>query len=403
MLRHTGHEVLYVGSEYGLSGDYLKGNIENQGFFYITINFYTQKYQKEDTKHSEAEMIQNYLFNLSDKNIFSQIIGTHEPDLFILDIHLPALGIALYKYNIPIIFGSAFFYTDKSDLIPPLTSSIIPKAQKNKTEYIRKNWDKYLAEKVINPMLENALNYLGKMHNFPLNNFMYKAKSIAPFGLRFPEIIFWPKELDFPIPSRELKNKFYLGGLVDIKRRRQQDFQFPQTEKPIVYCMLGTRSKHANDKKNQFLRALIHRCTKIEQYFFVFSLGRYLNPSDFPDLPNHILLASYIPQIEVLQKATIMINHAGGDSIKECIRFAVPMICFPFSDDQFGNGARMAYHQLAIVKPFQQEELKNLDQMLEELLQNEVYGQNLQKFQQLFIENEQSDYAVKVIESFLEK
>lgn len=46
-------------------------------------------------------------------------------------------------------------------------------------------------------------------------------------------------------------------------------------------------------------------------------------------LPENLLLQTYVPQLELLQRANLFITHAGMNSASEAIKFGVPVVCLP--------------------------------------------------------------------------
>lgn len=404
-LQLEGYEVAYAGPEFGISGDNLQANVEKQGIKYLQLNFYDlhSSEKRKSSLLSVQERSKNYIRNLLDGSLFEDFIRKQQADLLVLDVHLPFLAIVFYKFGIPIIFASAGMLYDQSNSVPPMNSPIIPTKEKIGRGEIEQIWKKHLQDRKFSPGLKKLLSKLSIRHDFPLEEKYYEGKSIVPFGLKFPEIIFWPQELDFHRPTAELEQKYYLGGIVDIDRKETDVEDLPQNNNPIIYCMLGTRSSAKGDKKNQFLKKLIRSLYPLTQYTFLVSLGKFLEAKDFESLPDHIILRPFFPQISVLKLASAMITHSGGDSTKECIRMGVPMICFPHDNDQFGNAARISHYQLGIMREMKEESLDELDELLLELIDNKKYRANVLAFQKLFIQDEKSLKGINTITSFLYK
>ena len=61
--------------------------------------------------------------------------------------------------------------------------------------------------------------------------------------------------------------------------------------------------------------------------------------SDFDDLPSEWLVRSTIPQVTLLDHASLLITHAGNNSVTEALESGVPMLAMPFSTDQFDGAA----------------------------------------------------------------
>ncbi|RQH11362.1 glycosyl transferase family 1, partial [Okeania hirsuta] len=73
----------------------------------------------------------------------------------------------------------------------------------------------------------------------------------------------------------------------------------------------------------------------------VMSLGGSATPESLPNLPGNSLVVKYAPQLELLQKATLTITHAGMNTTLECLNNAVPMVAIPIAFDQPGVAARV--------------------------------------------------------------
>ena len=59
------------------------------------------------------------------------------------------------------------------------------------------------------------------------------------------------------------------------------------------------------------------------------------------DLPEHVLAVPFAPQLEILQRASLMITHAGMNSALECLSAGVPMVALPLGHDQPGVARRI--------------------------------------------------------------
>jgi UDP:flavonoid glycosyltransferase YjiC (YdhE family) len=51
-------------------------------------------------------------------------------------------------------------------------------------------------------------------------------------------------------------------------------------------------------------------------------------------VPANVLLHPFVPQLDVLARASLFITHAGMNSASEAIRYAVPVVCLPLFVDQ---------------------------------------------------------------------
>jgi zeaxanthin glucosyltransferase len=72
----------------------------------------------------------------------------------------------------------------------------------------------------------------------------------------------------------------------------------------------------------------------------ILSLGAKLDAASFDQAPENVHIFDYVPQLEVLRRADLMLTHGGIGAINECILFVVPMIAYSSektrSEWQFG-------------------------------------------------------------------
>jgi UDP:flavonoid glycosyltransferase YjiC (YdhE family) len=96
----------------------------------------------------------------------------------------------------------------------------------------------------------------------------------------------------------------------------------------------------------------------------VISLGGGNNPESLPNLPGNPLVVGYAPQLELLEKATLTITHAGMNTTLECLTNGVPMVAIPVANDQPGIAARIAWTGVGEVVPLKKVSLKGYKKRL---------------------------------------
>jgi MGT family glycosyltransferase len=64
-------------------------------------------------------------------------------------------------------------------------------------------------------------------------------------------------------------------------------------------------------------------------------MGRPLGPAPLVPTPPNFLLAPFVPQLKLLERATLAITHAGANTVEECARAGVPQLMYPQVDCQF--------------------------------------------------------------------
>lgn len=401
-LQMANHEVVFAGAEIGIDGDNLIQNAENQGFIYYVLNPNEPFRQSRKETYSIDESFEFFIDNLWEGELFLNFISTQKPDLILLDIHLAIYAIPLYVTEIPIVFISTKILTLKDEYCPPLNYFIIPDETEVSRRAIEKAWMDYFSENGLNHEYKNFIVELSSKYKFPIDDFLCEERCVIPFALKFPEIILWPKNFDFPRSPDKTRNIFFLGGMLDVERQEQKlDWENVAINRPIIYCAMGTRYSGESDKKIAFLIMLIEVFAKLPQYQVIISAGKYFQGFYTEIIPANIKVLSYAPQLDILAKSALMINHGGGNSLLECIHFGVPVLSYPCDGDQEGCGARVAYFKIGLVGQIGIDTHDDIKEKVETILEDETYRQNINKIREEAYDMNIPQKAVELIESFV--
>lgn len=163
------------------------------------------------------------------------------------------------------------------------------------------------------------------------------------------------KEMDFPhTPAKNLR---YVGPMVFEKRtaiRADEETERrlsvvlslkKRRNKKLIYCSVSSFVKG----DVSFLRKVLEATSDREDWLLIMTLGGNIEPELLGAIPKNAYLFRWVPQLRVLANADCSINHAGINSINECLHFRVPILAYSGKFfDQNGNAARVAYHGLGI-------------------------------------------------------
>jgi UDP:flavonoid glycosyltransferase YjiC (YdhE family) len=346
-----GHKVCYLGLV-----DYQE-YVSSQGLDYIPV---FEKLCPKGFIHEQADMKVEHNFALVDKarrlssalnfrmanEIFEEIARVVErikPDLFLVDTLLPDMAVVAHKLGVACILQNVMLYYS--------------------------NWEE-------------------------LDPFYKPLESM-------PELVVCPEEFEFPDVARRggrESNRYYSQASIDFERQ-EAAFAWEKLDdsKPLIYCALGTQSQLSEQTTN-LLQVVIDAMAIRQDYQAVIVLNKYSKIEDFHSVPSNVVLTSFAPQLQMLKRASLMINHGGLNSLKECIYMGVPSIAFPYMIEQAGNAARAAFHGLAIrgnVRTVTVEKMLSYIKRIEEDLDNRT---RIQKMAARFKELEESQVAVQVIE-----
>jgi MGT family glycosyltransferase len=235
------------------------------------------------------------------------------------------------------------------------------------------------------------------------------ARRLADIAVKFlamRELILCPKELDLPRPDwRNEQEVFYVEPSIELSRGRQDDFPWDKIlpDRRLLYCSLGSQSQIiGRDAVLRFLSATATAATRLPGWQLVMATG-LLNPEEIPGLPADAVAARWVPQIPILERASLMITHGGLGTIKECIFHGVPVVVFPLLSDQPENSRRIAHHGLGLFGDFKQASPDEIASLVQQVGENPSFRDNMSRMRQAFRVAEESGAGVQRIEEILER
>ncbi|MDJ0719294.1 MAG: glycosyltransferase, partial [Prochloraceae cyanobacterium] len=87
------------------------------------------------------------------------------------------------------------------------------------------------------------------------------------------------------------------------------------------------------------------------------------------------------PQLELLQKATLCITHAGMNTTLESLSNGVPMVAIPITNDQPGIAARIAWTGTGKVISLNKVSVEKLHKAIKQVLSEDSYRKNALRLQ----------------------
>lgn len=185
--------------------------------------------------------------------------------------------------------------------------------------------------------LRHDVRSLGLRRRFWEYGWMYKT----------PDVYFCPRIFDFP-PAHT--KRIYLGACLDLERVESVfDFGSLPAECPLVYVSMGTHAAYYRGKTLPFLRKVFRAAEGLPNVQFIVAAGKGRMVDDIGPTPPNVVVKEFVPQLAVLKRASLVITNGGLGTVKECIWFGVPMIVVPCAYDQFGNAARVEFHQIGVM------------------------------------------------------
>ena len=334
-----------------------------------------------------------------------QWLETETPALVLLDQFTWEQAGAFLKHNIPIQAINTCLAGFYHPSVPPVFSPIVPDAASGKANGIKNRmaWGKLrlfhwfiskINKKVMAPFLaditENGVDI-----------------SWGEYGrrLQIPELVLCPREFDFPIVAQSFNQRIYAGACVaNIPDGNGDTFDWSQidTSKTIVYCSVGSHPWLAKNRRKLF-SAAIEALKERPQLFLILQASDPKDVEHCQPLPPNVSVHEWVPQMDILSRASLFITHGGLSSVRESIFHGVPMLVFPWGVDQPGNGARVQYHNLGQKGNAAKVTPAIMGRMIDDILGNPTYAEAIAKMQETFRQQEDCETGIEVVERFFNR
>lgn len=183
---------------------------------------------------------------------------------------------------------------------------------------------------------------------------------------------------EFEFPRQSLPTSFHFTGpYLNPLSREPSSFPFEQlTGQPLIYASLGT----VQNRLLGTFQIIAEACQNMDAQL-VIALGGGSQLESLPELAGSPLVVEYAPQLELLQRTTLTITHAGMNTTLESLSNGVPMVAIPIANDQPGVAARIAWTKTGEVVPLKRLTVSRLRSAIERVLTDRTYKENALRLQ----------------------
>jgi MGT family glycosyltransferase len=323
-------------------------------------------------------------------------------DVILVSSGTPWVGIAAYQTGIPVICFSSTLISVEDSAVPPFNSDLIPTDTRLSRLRIWLEWKKLFLRRRLYSRdwdISEELKTLARDCGYPPEKIDFRVETWP--RLLLPELVFFPKELDFP-RARTPEGAYFIEGCVDVERR---DGDFPwdrlDDEKPLVYCTLGSVLPFkARSRVSQFFQMFMDAMAQRPALQGVVTVSNYLNADEF-NCPDNVLIVAEAPQVEVLKRASLMVSHGGVTGLKESAFRGVPMLLIPIHYDEFGNAARVVYHGLGARLQLKDVSAFKLGRLIDRVLEESSCSARAKLVSERLVKLEHESPGVAIIEDML--
>jgi MGT family glycosyltransferase len=139
---------------------------------------------------------------------------------------------------------------------------------------------------------------------------------------------------------------------------------------PLLYISLGT----IYHQRNEFYRCCFQAFGD-SPYQVVLSVGEQTAIEQLGPIPQNFIVRHSVPQLEILQRASLFITHAGMNSTSEALYYGVPLLAIPQAVDQPYVARRIAQLGAGISLSPKHATASRLRRLTETILADASYAQ----------------------------
>jgi MGT family glycosyltransferase len=280
----------------------------------------------------------------------------------------PAGATVVEYLNLPFITISCAIAGNREPSVPP---SIMPWSYQTAWWAILRNqFGYFLFDWFTQPIAKVVARYRRQWQLTPYQNFDASFSPLAQIC---------QQTADFDFPRQHLPSCFhYIGGLFPSSSSQQIAFPFEQLDgRPLIYASMGT----LQNRLLWIFPIIAEACVGLDAQL-VISLGGGASPESLPELPGNPIVVGYAPQLELLQRATLTITHSGLNTVLESLRYGVPMVAIPITNDQPGTAARIQFTGVGEAIMLKQLTVSTLHKTIKKVMEENSYRDKANQLQE---------------------
>ncbi len=326
------------------------------------------------------------------------------PDLIVVDVGLHTYWPLMTRMTgVRCIYISPMLPLSQHDIIPPLNSLLPPAGDFAGRVRVRAAWEwnfikRWLVARVMN--LAGIPDPIANFHRLAqatgCPDAAFNSRSLMFPELDFPLMTTTPAEFEFP-QALGRPNIHYVGAILKLDRVEPAfPWELLDPAKKLIFCSLGSVAY-----SHFFFQNVVDAVSKEPSWQLVVNIGPKIKPEMLQRVPQGTILVNGAPQLAILRKAHVMINHGGINSVRECAYLGVPQLVFPLFFDQNGSAARVAYHGLGMSAQLAKAGPDQIREWIAAILSDSAMQERCHEMSKAFQRQATGAPAAKVVEQFL--
>lgn len=422
-LRRRGHTVTFV-----TPNPKAERRVEQQGFPFVLLGRESELMQVEfdstrklGKRHGKRriEIAKRRRRRFLDTSEVTSVLGDLDPDLLLIETEVHHYILGTSGLGISTLLLECQCSARRAVNVPPLSSTRTPTRGAWSSALVYFEW-KLLHIRRRAQTLKTRVLTAG--HDDHRTMQMLANSALLPFAdatmtkqwqhwtfRHVPTLYLSAWEFDFPHDVTD--EEWYVGPMVFLERneidpdprwlelieRLDRNVSSAGEKRPLVYCTMGTIFSD-----REYYERVIEAFGGRPEYDLILSLGSNLDPASLKQAPENVHIFDYVPQLEVLRRADLMLTHAGIGAINECILFGVPMIVYSGGRiDQNGNSTRVRFHGLGLVGDKQHDSSEEIANLVDRVLTDPGFTESIESMRETYVAYRKADRSTERIEKYL--
>jgi zeaxanthin glucosyltransferase len=341
-----------------------------------------------------------------------QWIQEMAPDLVLLDTLVWQYSVPFLALRVPILLINSCLTSEMNWRIPPVFSGLVPGKSGGLFSRSRNlwGWVKIVGSYYAGNLKQKISDHLafGSILQ-PAEDALRPELQVKALGaklrrgeygyrLQLPQILLSPPEFDFP-SAVAARRGCYAGTCIEPDRIEPSfEWEGIDPEKPLVYCSTGS---HPWMNRDRLYGAAVEAIRQRPHLQMILKVNDAEEARRLEPLPENVVVVQWVPQLNVLSRASLFITHGGFGSVKESIYYGVPMMVFPCGMDQPGMAARVRYHGLGLAGNIREVNAGSLGSDIDRISGDPGFKKSLKKMQGVFRRQLNCQKGLDYIEGFI--
>ncbi len=163
--------------------------------------------------------------------------------------------------------------------------------------------------------------------------------------------------------------------------------------RPLVYVTMGTVFNRSADALKRILDALC-----CEPLHIIATTGSNYDICLLNRISENVRVERYIPQSVIMERADLVVCHAGYNTMMGALSRSLPMLCLPLGADQFYNAFRVGAAGVGLQLNLESTTAVQLREAVRQLTEDPTYGSNARRLQREIAQMPPVEHAIPSLE-----